>query len=175
MENFCKIQIQNWTEIEHRSLSMDMIDAYFNACNIFYLSSQYLISNNSFWTWKRFVEADRPDNQKIICCYFWKAQHFYVQVSFLSGDDSSANSNMPISREYAILRLMPKQSPSGSPRVCTYGFRDLVRDKQAVRLHLLKSAPSLNPYPVFFGTITERVFWKNPDSSLVTSQLGLGK
>ena len=31
----------------------------------------------------------------------------------------------------------------------------------------------LNPYPVFFGTITERDFWKkNPKSSLVTSQLG---
>ena len=33
-----------------------------------------------------------------------------------------------------------------------------------------------NPYPRFFGTITERVLWKkNPDSSLVTSQLGLRK
>ena len=101
MENFCKMQIQNWTEIEHRSLSMDMIDAYFNACNIFYLSNQYLISNNSFWTWKLFVEAGRADNQKIICCYFWKAQHFFAQVSFLSkiGDDSSVKSNT---------RLLPK-------------------------------------------------------------------
>ena len=32
----------------------------------------------------------------------------------------------------------------------------------------------LNPYPVFFGTITESDLWKkNPRSSLVTSQLGL--
>ena len=84
MENFCKIQIQNWTEIEHRSLSMDMIDAYFNACNIFYLSNQNLFSNNSNWTWKLFVETSGANNQKILCCYFWRAQHFYVQVSFLS-------------------------------------------------------------------------------------------
>ena len=35
---------------------------------------------------------------------------------------------------------------------------------------------SLNPYPLIFGTITERHFWnKNPKSSLVTSQLGLWK
>ena len=34
--------------------------------------------------------------------------------------------------------------------------------------------PDLNPYPVFFGTITESDLWKkNPKSSLVTSQLGL--
>ena len=33
---------------------------------------------------------------------------------------------------------------------------------------------TLNPYPVFFGTITESDLWKkNPKSSLVTSQLGL--
>ena len=36
--------------------------------------------------------------------------------------------------------------------------------------------PPLNPYPWIFGTITERVFWKkNPESTLVTSQLGLRK
>ena len=34
----------------------------------------------------------------------------------------------------------------------------------------------MNPYPVFFGTITESDLWKkNPESSLVTSQLGLRK
>ena len=39
-----------------------------------------------------------------------------------------------------------------------------------------KRCSVLNPYPRFFGTITERVFSKkNPDSSLVTSQLGLRK
>ena len=33
---------------------------------------------------------------------------------------------------------------------------------------------AFNPYPVFFGTITESDLWKkNPKSSLVTSQLGL--
>ena len=33
---------------------------------------------------------------------------------------------------------------------------------------------TFNPYPVFFGTITESDLWKkNPKSSLVTSQLGL--
>ena len=33
---------------------------------------------------------------------------------------------------------------------------------------------SLNAYAWIFGTITDRVFWKkNPESSLVTSQLGL--
>ena len=46
------------------------------------------------------------------------------------------------------------------------------------RLHTTTQSPpsqyTFNPYPGFFGTITERVFWKkNPDSSLVTSQLGL--
>ena len=119
MENFCKIQIQNWTEIEHRSLSMDMIDAYFNACNIFYLSNQYLISNNSFWTWKLFVEAGRADNQKIICYYFWKAQHFYAQVSFVSkiDDDSSNKSNVPFE---SWICQNERQQPNGSEFVAGY-------------------------------------------------------
>ena len=49
----------------------------------------------------------------------------------------------------------------------------------AVHLNFFKrSKPdtTINPYPRFFGTITKRDFWKkNPESLLVTSQLGLKK
>ena len=45
-----------------------------------------------------------------------------------------------------------------------------------LRLLFVTKFQTFNPYPPFFGTITERTFWKkNPKTMLVTSQLGLGK
>ena len=43
-------------------------------------------------------------------------------------------------------------------------------------VHIGLELNHINPYPRFFGTITERVFWKKyPESSLVTSQLEIRK
>ena len=92
--------------------------------------------------------------KNIICCYFWKAQHFYVQVSFVSkiDDDSSVKSNMPFE---SWICQNERQQPNGSEFIPGYVDKgseawSVANNVQAVRLHLLKSAPWLKVWKLNF-------------------------